>query len=85
MTFRLKILLGCHGNEDFNFKFYIFTVYNMRMAWPKSCLAGMQIYTGNIYYVYFFWSIVDVSQKNIQHLRRYFVYNIMRNYFRVFA
>ena len=29
MKFGLKFLLGCHGNDDFNFKFYIFTVYNM--------------------------------------------------------
>ena len=30
MKFRLKILLGGHGSEDFNFKFYIFTIYIMR-------------------------------------------------------
>ena len=43
MKFRLKFLLGCHGNDDFNFKFYIFTVYNMRISWGKSCLARMQM------------------------------------------
>ena len=35
MKFRLKCLLGCHGNDDFNFKFYTFTVYNMRISWRK--------------------------------------------------
>ena len=43
MKFRLKILLGCHGNDDFNFKLYIFTVYNMRISWGKSCLARLQM------------------------------------------
>ena len=43
MKFRLKFLLGCHGNDDFNFKFYIFTVYNMRISWGKRCLARMQM------------------------------------------
>ena len=43
MKFRLKISLGCHGNDDFNFKFYIFTFYNMRILWRKSCLARMQM------------------------------------------
>ena len=43
MKFRLKILLGCHGNEDFDFKFYIFIVYNMRMSWRKRCLARTQM------------------------------------------
>ena len=43
MKFRLKILLGCHGNEDFNFKFYIFTIYNMRMSMCESCLSRMQM------------------------------------------
>ena len=32
MELRLKFLLGCHSNDEFNFKLYIFTVYNMRIS-----------------------------------------------------
>ena len=40
MKFRFKILLGCHGNEDFNLKFYIFTVsicecHDMKVVWQE--------------------------------------------------
>ena len=30
MKFRFKILLRCHGNEDFNLKVYIFTVLKVK-------------------------------------------------------
>ena len=43
MKFRLNFLLVCYGNDDLNFKFYIFTIYNMRISWRKSCLARMQM------------------------------------------
>ena len=40
MKFRFKILLGCHGNEDFTLKFYIFTVlifecHDMKVVWQE--------------------------------------------------
>ena len=40
MKFRLKFLLGCHGNDDFNFKFYIFTFmickyHGVKVAWQE--------------------------------------------------
>ena len=38
MKFRLKILLGCHGNDDFNFKLYILPFiiceyHRVKVAW----------------------------------------------------
>ena len=40
MKFRFKILLSCHGYEDFNLKFYIFTFlilecHDMKVVWQE--------------------------------------------------
>ena len=43
MKFRLKILLGCHGNEDFNFKFTFLPFIICEMSMCESCLSKMQM------------------------------------------